>query len=166
MDSSLQSYDQQITTVNTAAEFLRLRYKYGHLSFKRLRLMAKLGIIPNNFSKCDTPTCTSCVYAKSTHKPWNGRSINTPHKPRQVTYPRKIVFVDQLVSTTQGIVAQITDILTTKRYKYATVFLDHLSRYSYMHLQQIASSEDTVEGTHAFERMTASHGIIIKQYHA
>ena len=60
----------------------------------------------------------------------------------------------------------MTDILTTKIYKYATVFLDNFSRYSYMYLQQTASSEETIEGKHAFESMIASHGIIIEQYHA
>ena len=35
-----------------------------------------------------------------------------------------------------------------------------------MHLQQTASSEDTLEVKHVFEKMATSHGIIIKQYHA
>ena len=59
----------------------------------------------------------------------------------------------------------MTSTLTTNRYDYATVFVDHFYRYSYMHLQKIASSEDNLEGKHAFERMASSHGIIINQYH-
>ena len=89
--------------------------------------MGKLGITPKKFEKCDTPTCASCMYAKSTCKPWSGRSRNTPHKPLQVTNPVQIVSMEQLVSPTPGIVAQITVIITTKRYKYATVFVDQLS---------------------------------------
>ena len=74
--------------------------------------------------------------------------------------------MDQIVSPTPGLVEQVTGILSTKKYKYATVFVDHFSRYSYMHLQQIGSSEVTLEGKHAFERMSTSHGIITNQYHA
>ena len=54
-------------------------------------------------------------------------------------------------------------ILINKRYKYDTVFVDHFYRYSYMHLQKTASSEETIEGKYAFESIAASHGIIIKQ---
>ena len=35
-----------------------------------------------------------------------------------------------------------------------------------MHLQQTVSAEETIEGKHGFEIISASHGIIIKQYHA
>ena len=77
MESALNSGGQQITTDNTAAEFLRLHYKYGHLSFQRLRRMEKLGITLKNFEKCDTPTYAACMYVKSNHKPWCGIFINT-----------------------------------------------------------------------------------------
>ena len=76
MDSELQYEEKQSTTYNKVDEFLRLHYKYGNLSFKRLRCMEKLGIIPKNFEKCDTPICAACMYAKSTQ-----------HKPLQVTKP-------------------------------------------------------------------------------
>ena len=79
--------------------------------------MAKLGIIPNKFENCDTPTCAAFMYSKYTRKPWRGRSIKTPHKPLQVTNSGKIVSVDQLVPPTPGLVAQMTGILATKRYK-------------------------------------------------
>ena len=128
--------------------------------------MEKLGIIHRKFENYDTPTCAACMYAKSTCKPWCGRSIKTPYKPRQVTKPGKIFSVYHLVSPTPGLVAYMNVILTTKINKYATVFLYNFSRYSYMHLQQTASAEDTLEGKHAFERMAASYGIIIKKYHA
>ena len=109
--------EQQRTTDNTVAEFLRLHYKYGHLSFKRLRRIAKLGIIPKKFEKCDTPICATCIYAKSTNKPLRGRSRKTPHKSLQFTNPGQIVLVYQLVSPIPEIVAQMTGILNTKRYK-------------------------------------------------
>ena len=49
MESSLQSEEQQSTTDDTVAEFLRLHYMYGQLSFKKLKYMAKLGIISKKF---------------------------------------------------------------------------------------------------------------------
>ena len=46
------------------------------------------------------------------------------------------------------------------------MFVDHFSRYSSMHLQQTTSAEETLQGKYDFERMEASHGIIIKQHQA
>ena len=125
-----------------------------------------MGIIPKKFEKCDTPTFSACMYAKSNCKPWRRRSRKTTHKPLQVTYSGQIVSVDQLVSPTPGLVTYITGILTTKRCKYATVFVDQYSRYSYMHLHQTTSAEDTLEVKHSLERMAASHEIVIKIYHS
>ena len=42
----------------------------------------------------------------------------------------------------------------------------HFSRYIYRNLHNNDSSEETLEGKHAFERMVASNDIIIKQYHS
>ena len=128
MDSALQSEEQQSTTENTSFEFLRLHYKYWNLSFKRLRRMVKLGNISNNSETCDNPTCAACMYAKSTCKPWYWSSRKIKQKPLQVNNAGQIVSVDKLVSQTPGLVVQITGNLTTKTYKYATVFVDQLSR--------------------------------------
>ena len=59
----------------------------------------------------------------------------------------------------------MTGILTTKIYKYDKMFVDHFYRYSYMHLHQTDSAEETLEGKNSFEIMEASHDIIVKQYH-
>ena len=70
------------------------------------------------------------------------------------------------MSPTPGFIAQMTGILTTKRYKYATVYVDQFSKFSYFHLQKTASVEETLESKHAFEKYTASHRVQILHYHA
>ena len=45
IDLALEPDEQQSTTYNTVTGFLILQYKYGHLSFKRLRCMVKLRIM-------------------------------------------------------------------------------------------------------------------------
>ena len=57
----------------------------------------------------------------------------------------------------------MTGIITTKRYKYATVFMSHFSIYSYMHIQQTNSAEENLEVENAFERMADSYIISIKK---
>ena len=74
--------------------------------------------------------------------------------------------VDQLVSPTPGIIAQMTGFLTTKRYRYATVYVDQFSRLGFIYLQKTASAEETVEGKMAFEAFSHRHGVKIENYHA
>jgi hypothetical protein len=54
----------------------------------------------------------------------------------------------------------------TSRYKYATVFVDHYSRYTYIHLQSTLTSEETVEAKNAFEAHCRKHNVRVENYHA
>ena len=74
--------------------------------------------------------------------------------------------MDQLVSPTPGLIAQMTGILTTKTYKYATVYIDQYSKLSYVYLQKTSTVEKTLEGKKAFETYASSHGVKILNYHA
>jgi hypothetical protein len=74
--------------------------------------------------------------------------------------------VDQLESSTPGLVAQLKGRPTIKRYKAATVFVDHFSGLSYVHLQKSTSADETVEAKDCFERYAASQGVRILHYFA
>jgi hypothetical protein len=45
----------------------------------------------------------------------------------------------------------MTGFPTTKRYRYATVYVDQFSRLGFIYLQKKASVEETVERKKAFE---------------
>jgi hypothetical protein len=48
----------------------------------------------------------------------------------------------------------------------STVFVDHFSGLSYVHLQLSTATENTLEAKGAFERFAKLHGVTIKHYHA
>lgn len=81
------------------------------------------------------------------------------------THPGHTVSVDQLVSPTPGLIAQMTGVLTTKRYKYATMYVDLFARYGFVYLQKTVSAEETVEGKLAFEAHARRLGVRISNYH-
>jgi hypothetical protein len=137
---------------NDMAKLLTIHHQYAHAPMTKLQLMAKSGILPRRLAKCRIPVCSACLYAKATRKPWrskprtrNAEDAMEPSKPGQV------VSVDQLVSPTPGLIAQMTGFLTTKRYRYATVYVDQYSRMGFVYLQKTASAEETVEGKKAFD---------------
>ena len=68
-------------------------------------------------------------------------------------------------STTE-FVAQLKGRLTKRRYRVATVFVDHYFDLSYVHLHSSTASEEIVEAKRAFEAYARDHGVNIEHYHA
>ena len=69
-------------------------------------------------------------------------------------------------STAPVLVAQLKGRLTTQRYNSATVFVDHYSKLSYIHLQTSLSSLETEEAKRKFEAFSKERGVRIQHYHA
>lgn len=76
--------------------------------------------------------------------------------------------MDQLVSPTPGLIPQRKGSLhSTSRYLGATVFVDHFSDFTYVHMMiGNPTGKTTVEAKNAFERVAAEHGVTIGHYHA
>lgn len=154
-------------TTNHAAEFLQWHHRLGHISPKKIRLMAKEGILPKHLSRCNIPICSSCMFGKMTRRPWRTKGHkNNDVKPFHQLQPGECVSIDQLESTTPGLVAQIKGIPTIQRYKAATIFVDHATRYTYVHPQTSTNAEETVQAKLAFETIAANNSIKIQHYHA
>ena len=154
------------TSGGEAALLLRYHYKYGHISFKCLIKMAEQGIIPKRLKDTYITACLACHYAKATKRPWRNKKIKSFKQTNLPTRPGRVVYVDQLVSPTPGLIAQMTGILTAKRYKYATVFVNQYSRLSYLFLQKPATVEENLNSKQAFELFASSHCVQILNYHA
>ena len=108
--------------------------------------------------------CASCAVAKATQRPWRVKGQNNIIKA--ATYGGECVSVDQPDATTPGFVAQLKGWLTRKRYRYATVFVDHQGNFDYIHPQMTLSSEESLKAKSTFENIASTHGIKIKHYHA
>ncbi|KAL7478239.1 hypothetical protein ACHAW6_004009, partial [Cyclotella cf. meneghiniana] len=81
------------------------------------------------------------------------------------TYPGQCASVDQFQSTQAGFVAQLKGKLTTRRYYYGTIFVDHFSRLRYVHFMTTQTSAKTLQAKQAFEKFAAERGVRIKHYH-
>ena len=79
-------------------------------------------------------------------KPW--RSKSQPKRIYPVTKPGQCVSVDQMMSLTVGFVAQLKGFLTKRRYRVPTVFVDHVSDLSYVHVQSSTGGDETIEAKH------------------
>ena len=156
----------QVEKRNDTEGLLKIHNRFGHISFRKLQIMAQKGIIPKRYAKCDIPVCKACSYAKLVKRAWRGKPLKNYRSEKEGLKPGDMVSVDQLTSPTPGLVAQMTGRLTIKRYKYATVFVDQSSRFGYVHLQKSSDAEETIQGKKAFESFMKSNNIQVKAYYA
>ena len=154
-----------LTAITDQAELMRWHYRLGHLSFKKLKVLAENNFIPKRLAQVRPPSkCSSCLYGKMNRKPW--RSKAQPAEIFKATKPGECVSVDQMEPSTTGFIGQMKGILTTKRYKYVTVYVDHFSRYTYVHFQKQLTSQETLAGKKAFEAHCRFHNVRVQHYHA
>ena len=153
--------------ITPTAELLHIHYQLSHLPFSAIQLMAKNGHLPKRLVNCRVPHCAACLYGKATKRPWRNKpSTSTPlAKIKVATAPGQCISVDQMASPSPGLIAQLKGIPTTRRYTTATIFVDHFSRLSYVHLQQTTNGEETLQAKHAFENYAKTHGVSIRHYH-
>ena len=128
--------------------------------------MAANGILPKRLLDCQVPKCPACMYGKLTKKPWRTKSTGNINPVPSITKPGDCISVDQLESRTPGFIAQLKGKLTNKRYRYATIFVNHYSRFGYVHLMTDITSEATVAAKKAFEAYCTTHNVQVKHYHA
>jgi hypothetical protein len=84
------------------------------------------------------------MFGAMTKKPWRSKGKKPKGVGHVATSPGQMVSVDQLDPIAAGFVSQLKGRLARRRYKAATVFVDHFSRMSYVHLQESLTSADTV----------------------
>jgi hypothetical protein len=145
------------------ARLLHWHYRMGHLSFKKLQVMAEQGTIHKALATCRLPQCSACLYGKATKRAWRTRATPNRLAPATITGPGDCISVDQLESSTPGLIAQLRGFLTRQRYStVSTIFVDHFSCLSYVHLQRSTSADDTLQAKRAFEAYATSKGVVVK----
>ena len=164
--SSIQYEKEDERSQNLSAELLRHHQQFGHVSFQRLRLMARAGIIPKRLVNAPIPACSACLYAKAMRRRWRSRTAKNYEDIERPTKAGHCVSVDQMISPTPGLIAQMTGKLTTKRYTCATVFIDQATRLSYVYIQKSTNVVETLEAKAAFEECAKARGVTIRAYHA
>jgi len=137
--------EEENQPMSDMAKLLKIHHQFNHLPFQKLQKMAEQGTIPKKLAKCNVPVCASCLYAKASKRAWRSRTSNNRMDAMKPSTPGQVVSVDQLKSPTPGLIAQMTGILTTKRYEYATIYVDQYSRLSFVYLQKSASADETIE---------------------
>jgi hypothetical protein len=157
--------DVTLAAADGQAILMQWHYRLSHLSFQKLKQLTLNGKMPKKLSKLKPPRCAGCLFAAKTKLPWRNKESASSHKVFIATKPEETVSVDQMESTEVVVFSQFNGSLAIKRYRYSTVFVDHLSRLRFMHLQIADSAAETMLAKQAFEKFVAKHGVRILHYH-
>ena len=128
--------------------------------------MSRCGLISSDLKHVLSLTCPSCAYGKAHRLPWCRNGIRNLKKIRQATAPGQVVSVDQIVSPTLGFVPIHCGLPTKQRYIGVTVFIDHFSDFTYIHLMTVMNVKSTIEAKEAYDRLALSHSVTNLHYHA
>jgi len=79
-DSPMDPNDNLID-VNTLSEFMRWHYRLGHLSYRKMKLLSAMGILPKKFLEVKPPKCAAgCMFGSMTRQPWTRKGATHNHK--------------------------------------------------------------------------------------
>ena len=159
--------DLKQTVSDDQRELMQYHLKLKHLPFSHLKKLAEKGIIPKRLAKVKPPLCHSCLMGKQHRKPWRGRgkkknSIRKPHE----NFAGANTSTDQMISPFGGMIPQMKGRLMRAKYYAATIFVDHYTDYTYVHLMKDTTGESTLESKNAYESLMKSYGHDVRRYHA
>ena len=145
-------------------EFMLYHHRYGHTHFDQLRRWARLGIIPKKFSNVEAPVCKACAFADAKKKAASreGRKVDDRHDDA----PGAGVSVDTMEAGTPGLLPSTAGLPPKARYNYCTLYVDHFSRFIYVHMHEFNKGKDAVLGKAHYERFAGKYGVSIHHIHA
>jgi hypothetical protein len=74
-------------------QLLRLHHWFNYISFCKIKMMAKVGLVDKRLANASPPMCSACLYGKAAQQPWRT-------KPRANPKPK-----DMMHSPTPGLIA-------------------------------------------------------------
>lgn len=149
-------------------EFMRWHFKLNHLPFPSMFQLCRSGYLPKKFLslRSDQLICPSCILGKQRKRPWRVKGQNKTIRKENETSPGDRVSIDQMVSHQPGIVPRYNGRHTRARITCVTCFKDHVSGLSFSHLQESTDGASTLQGKHAFEKLSSSMEAPVQAYHA
>jgi len=153
----------QLDSAPSRTQQLLLRWHncLSHMSFSKLQELARQGRLPKQIATCEHPICSSCQMGKAHRRPVTHISKMRPIDAEDLQ-PGDRVSVDQIESSTPGMVDTYSGKPTSARYHAASLYTDHASPYMYIKCHYSTGGAEAVLGKQKFEQLAATHGVKIK----
>ena len=70
--------DEEEKLESLSAEMLRLHHKFNHISFGKIRALARLGVVNPKLATCPSPACSALLYGKMMRQAWRFKPKRAP----------------------------------------------------------------------------------------
>ncbi len=87
----------QLAAADNQAKLMRWHYRLSHLSFAKLKMLAKNGEIPCHLAKVPAPKCTGCLFGAMTKLPRRCKESKSSHEVFVATKPGECISVDHMI---------------------------------------------------------------------
>jgi hypothetical protein len=131
--------------------------------------LCKHGYFPRRFLELEKQKliCPSCTFGKCRRCPWRTRGQPAGSlQSDSETSPGDSISIDHVISAQPGLVPRMDGKYTHDCIIAGCVFFDHVSGFSYTHLQTSVSNEQTIEAKRGYKQLADSHGVRVKSFHA
>ena len=157
-------------------ELLRWHNKLGHIGFKQIQWMIRVGWIkvkgnPKLVSNCKIPKCLACCLAKACCRPTKATKIKLVEEKqgslkKNVLFPGQVVASDHYMSSVPGRLYSSRGSTPSERmYHGGTIFVDNATGLIDIEHQVSLSANDTIKAKLKFEEKARESGVSVQAYH-
>ena len=100
------------------------------------RIAQVAGFLTKDRYTCVIPVCNAFQFGKASKRPWRKKTGRNGAEVERAQAPGDVISVDQIISLTPRLIAQMAGFLAKDRYTCATVFVDHNSNLSNVHFHK------------------------------
>jgi Reverse transcriptase (RNA-dependent DNA polymerase) len=172
-------------------ELLRWHYKLGHIDFRRIQYLLRLGLLAtNDVSRAgspiasesnrrlhtmaakltDYPKCAACMYGKQVLRHSPGRyNVTDPEREGALKHndvlPGAKISVDHFVCGTKGrLFSGRGKTSAEQMFTGGCVFVDHCSGYIHVEFQSHLNSHETLRAKQRYEQVCNVNGVFPRSY--
>lgn len=161
-------------------ELLRLHYRFGHISMQRIQTAIRGGqlattqeqkVLHMAASKCDTPKCAACEFAKAKKRSLPGQHSRTVDDLAQGTtkhdklFPGDQIAMDHFICSTRGrLFGSAGKTVESSMYKGAAIFVDAATGFIHVEFQVGLTADETLLAKERFEHALQQFNITPKEY--
>jgi hypothetical protein len=190
VSDGISAFEATITSVHQAninlspahKELLRWHQRFGHIGFRRLQLLMRMGALATSQAQrklhesCsklrEFPLCAACQFGKQRLKSAPG--IHHSHVQDHVAelsednlFPGQKVSVDHFISSSKGRLFSGTGRnSSSSKLSGGAIFVDHASNYVQVEFQSHLTTHETLDSKIKFEQTCRDFGVVVQHYHS
>ena len=140
LENELLKVQEEARVVGTSStlnknqlELLKIHERHNQLmSIANIQLLVATRTLPKRIYKCTRPACATFCHSAAQRKSWRTKGKHNERILQKIkTLPGEIAHTDLMTSSVPGPMPQMVGFLTSRKFHYASFFVDGRSDYTF-----------------------------------